>query len=491
MFFSCSQEEFNIENPNQADARRVLANPSDFQNFNISNHSSLMTSQIDFTGIYFRGLSDQFSTTNAYSGFWGFCDQPRRSIVNSTTNDDLSSQAGGAWNDFNSVINNANIVINNIENEGGIIVIDDIDLTNQELAGAYFDKGIAQGYLSLIYDKGYIVDPDTDPSALEFVSYQEIFTAAINNIKRALEISESFSNLNYTVYPGGASLNNLDFKQLANSYMARFSIGLARTNSEAIGLDYTTILNYANNGITSNFSPLSTEDVFYNNFQDWSLFLLGDGAGYMPTDIKIQKLFDPSYPSNYPTDEAIILGEATTDDPRLDLYYEYEGSTFGFLRASRGRYLFSSYRTIKFFNGNDQNQTGLATNIFAKAEIDYIKAECHYRLGDFTSAVAALDASPRKIIGLQDTTAAEQNVLNSLLYEVSIELDLASGMAVEWAFMRRHDLLQAGSPTMFPVPASELEITQDAIYTFGGVPNAGEVGTASGSNDWRDINLVY
>ena len=138
--FSCSQEEFNIGNTNEADAKRVLANSSDFQNFNTSNHSSLMTSQIDFSGIYFRGLSDQFSTTNAYSGFWAFCDQPRRSIDNSTTNDDLGSQAGGVWNNFNSVINNANIVINNIENEGGSVIVNDIDAKETSFFRTFWDQ---------------------------------------------------------------------------------------------------------------------------------------------------------------------------------------------------------------------------------------------------------------------------------------------------------------------------------------------------------------
>ncbi|MGS0526537.1 hypothetical protein ACU8V7_16480 [Zobellia nedashkovskayae] len=70
---SCTQEEFNIGNSNEADTQRVLANGPDFQNFNISNHSALFDNQIEFQGIYFRGLADQFSTTNAFSGFWDFC----------------------------------------------------------------------------------------------------------------------------------------------------------------------------------------------------------------------------------------------------------------------------------------------------------------------------------------------------------------------------------------------------------------------------------
>ena len=487
---SCTQDEFNIGNPNQADAERVLANSADFQNFNISNHSTLFSTQISFGGIYYRGLADQFSTTNAFRGFWNFCDQPRRQIVNSTANDDLGNQFG-PWNAFNSVINNANIVIDNIENAGGQVIVDDVDLTNQELAGAYFDKGIAQGYLAYIYDKAYVVNPGDDINALEFSTYQEMYLAAEVNILNSLQLASSVPGFSYESYPNGQVLDNVLFSQLANSYLAKLGIGVARTDAEAQSLDYNKILEYANNGIVEDFSPEATEDVFFNNFQDWSLFLLGDGAGYMPADIKIQRLFDPTYDTDYPVDESIILGEASSNDPRLFEYYEYVGENFGFLRASRGRQLFSSYRTIKFFNGNDQNQTGLPTNILAKAEIDYIKAECYYRLGNFTAAVATLDESPRRIKGNQSTTEAAPNILNALLYEVSIELDLASGICVEWAFMRRHDMLQMGSPTMFPVPASELEITQDDIYTFGGEAAAGNVGTASGSNDWKNINLEY
>ena len=371
---SCTQEEFNIGNPNQADAARVLANGPDFQNFNVSNHASLFDNQIEFQGIYFRGLADQYSTTNAFSGFWDFADQPRRQIINSTANDDLGSQAGGPWNSFNAVINNANIVIGSIENEGNQVLIADIDLTQQELAAAYFDKGVSQGYIALIYDRGYIVNPDTDPLALEFSTYQEMYNEAVLNIEIAIDLAESFEEFQYGVFPGGDILDQSTFLQLANSYLARLSIGLPRTDAEAQGLDYDAILAYAENGLTADFSPISLENVFFNNLQDWSLFGLGDGAGYMPTDQKITHLFDPTYATDYPTDEAVILGEIETDDPRLGMYYEYVGENFGFLRASRGRALFSSYRTIKFFNDNNQNQSGLPTNVFAKAEIDYDKS---------------------------------------------------------------------------------------------------------------------
>jgi hypothetical protein len=343
----------------------------------------------------------------------------------------------------------------------------------------------------MIYDKAYIVNPDTDVNALEFSSYTEVLAAAVENIENAITLANTYgSNFEYNLYVGSDPIGLSQFVEIANSYLARFSIAIARTDSEAQGLDYNKILEYANQGLNSNFYPLSSENVFFNNFQDWSLFTLGDGAGYMPTDIKIQHLFDPSYPTDYPTDST-ILPAATSNDSRLTMYYEYVGSAFGFLRESRGRELFSSYRHIRFFNDNDENADGLPVEVFSKAEIDYIKAECYYRMSDYPSAVTMLNTSPRMTVGGQNTTPAKDNVRNALLYENSIELDLNAGIATSWAFMRRHDLLQAGSPTMFPVPASELEVSQSEIYTFGGESNAGEIGSASGSNDWRELNLVY
>jgi len=490
MVLSCSQEEFNIENPNAADAVRVLANAGDFQNFNITNHAALASSQINFNGIYFRGLADQMTTTNAFRGFWSSTDQPRRQINNSTSNGDLDAYPGGPWNDYNGVINNANIVINNIENDGNTVILNDVDLTQQELAAAYFDKGIGQGYLSMIYDKAYIVNPDTDVNALVFSPYTELLEASLANLQKAIDLANSTNNFVYTLYTGGNTYNGDDFIKLAYSYMARFSIAVARTDAEAAGLDYNRILNFANNGITQDFSPSSDEDKLVHQLQDWSLFVLGDTSGYMPTDIKIQHLFDPSYPTDYPLDETVILGPVNTTDPRI-AYYEYVGSNFGFLRASRGRQLFSSYKHVRFFDNNNEFRTGLTLQIFPVAEIQYIKAEAYYRLGDFNSAVSELDASPRATSGGRTTGANANSVLVSLLYENSIELDLNSGVANNWAFMRRHDFLQPGTPTMYPIPAFELEITQDEIYTFGGVSNAGQIGTASGANDWRNLFLDY
>lgn len=486
---SCDTKDFDIDNTNSPDKTKTDETPEAFRLVSVTNHENLAYAQVNLSSVFYRLMSDQMTSTNNYLGFWWFSDEPRRQMTNTTNNEYLAYHAGGAWSTYNSVNISTNNIIKAVEVDGFVFDIDGIDLTQQELAGAYFDKALALGYISYIYDKGYVVNHDTDVSNIEFSAYNEILEASLENFQTAITTAEGFgSDFKYEV--NGVMIDLTLFKQLANSYMARFAIGVARTDAEAQTLDYTKIMQYANNAITSNYFPLSIQNQFFNNYQDWSLYVLGAGAGYLPSDIKIQHLFNPTgYPDTYPTDTTILPTVVSTD-PRTS-YYEYVGSEFGYLNADRGRHLFSSYRHVRYWDWNNENQTGIPVELIPKAEMDYIKAECKYRMSDYAGAVTILNSTPRSTVGLQTTTPAKDNVRNALLYEYSIELDLACGAAVNWSFMRRHDFLQKGTPTSYPIPANELEIIGEPLYTFGSESRALDPGTAEGQNDWKTINLVY
>ena len=85
-------------------------------------------------------------------------------------------------------------------------------------------------------------------------------------------------------------------------------------------------------------------------------------------------------------------------------------------------------------------------------------------------------------------TASVAAFQRALLREYSVELEMIAGIGTHWAFMRRHDLLQEGTPVHYPIPGAELEITQSEYYTFGGAGNEGEEGTATGDNSWRKLD---
>jgi hypothetical protein len=75
----------------------------------------------------------------------------------------------------------------------------------------------------------------------------------------------------------------------------------------------------------------------------------------------------------------------------------------------------------------------------------------------------------------------------ALMREYAVEVSNLGAVGTNWFFMRRHDLLQEGTMTMFPVPSGELEVLGLDLYTFGGVDFAGDVGAASGANTWKDL----
>lgn len=480
LLLSCTTEDLEVVNTNDPTLEQVTSDPKDLYSFGTSTNKDMFQSIIGLSGVYMECMSDNLTTTNAFRSFWDFAEQPRLQLSNLTTYSSLKYNIGSPWNSFNGYVSSSNIIIGKIE-KGGKASSGSTDYTQTTLASAYFNKGISQGYLSMFYDKGFIVNPDTDPNGLTFSTYQELMKEALANIEKAIEIAKTAPDFVYQLH-ANSSLKKDMFIKVAYSYAARILISNARTDAEASSIDYTKVLDYANKGIKSDWFPPTLQDQLSNTLQGWATYVLNDGAGYLPTDIKVTSLFDSSYPKNYPLGDA-ILKPAKSDDPRLEEYWDYSAA-FGFLRASRNKALFSNYKYTRYWYENNENVTGIPLNFFPYAEIQYIKAEAYYRQGNLVRAAEELNASPRKSKGLIVTGNGTEEIKKALFYENSVELFLACGIGQNWCFMRRHDLLQKGTPTMYPVPATELEVNVLPTYTFGGVDNAGTVGTASGANDW-------
>ena len=479
--YSCS--DLDVENVNQADRDRALKSDSDVTSLINGSTTSIFSRLIGFHNIYTNQMSDQTTTTNAYSDFWAFGDQPRREMNNTSASGNLFTISSN-WSGFNSQIYNANTILDLVNNKGRVILDDQgEDITAHLVTTAKFVRGMCQGYIGLLYDKGYILDENTDPTTIEFSTYGEMIASGLEDLEDVL--SSTPSNYELRLYEG-YSINRDDFIKLVNTYMVKFIMGKARTAAETV--DYAKALTHANNGITENFNPPAKQNILFNNGQDWMTYTLSGGAGYIPVDQKIPYLAanDPvAQPADYPTDTS-VLGEATSSDPRFAQYFGFT-TDFGYLNPSRGRELFSNYFHKRFKTTNNRNVDGYSTDIFSLAELQYLKAEAQYKSGDLAGAASTLNASPRNTAGNITTSANEAEIKKALLYEYAIELHLNGSLGNNYFFMRRNDLLQKGTPTHYPVPASELEITGDTPYSFGSESNAGQDGTASGTNSWKTL----
>ena len=287
--YSCS--DLDVENVNQPDRDRALKSDSDITSLINGSTTSIFSRLIGFHSIYPNQMSDQTTTTNAYGDFWAFGDQPRRAMNNTATNGNLSTISSN-WSGFNSQIYNANTLLDLVNNKGRTILNDDDeDVTDHLVTTAKFIRGMGQCYLGMLYDKGYIMDENTDPTTVEFSTYDEMIGSGLEDLDDVL--ANTPADYELQLYDG-YSIDRADFIKLVNTYMAKFIMGKARTAAETV--DYAKALTHANNGITADFNPPAKKDVLYNNGQDWMCYNLSGGAAYIPVDQKI-----PYLAANNPT----------------------------------------------------------------------------------------------------------------------------------------------------------------------------------------------
>ncbi|MBO6620437.1 MAG: hypothetical protein JJ892_10110 [Balneola sp.] len=512
-----------VENINDPDTRRALANDEDVLNLLNGGASTVFFGTLlDVRSSHMELQADQITSTNRFFSFWDFSDQPRLRFNNRTTYSDADIFFN-PWANLNSAISIANDVLT-IAGEG-TIEVDGEDVTEKAKANAYFIRGVANSYLGLIYDQAYVVTPESDLANLELEPYTALIAAGVADIELAITTAEGSSNFAFDVLPSG-EYNTNQFKSIANSYLARITAGASRTAAEAANTDWDQVLAYANAGLGQsgaadggamvNFAPVSVSGVFYNEASDWMNFNVGgapsdDPSGYLPVDVKVTHMLDASYPTDYPTDANVILDPATSSDPRLD-YYVYT-TNFGFLNPARRRALFTNYFNVRMYANNNWTASGYPVIFMTKAEVDYLRAEANVMNGGAGLAAAAnilnnetpfgsvaqdfaIDLPSVQLGYLTDDGQAGGNTIAptaslaefqlALLGEYSVELQEMGGMGLTWFFMRRHNLLQEGSGLHYAVPGQELEITGREYYTYAG-EGQDDGGTAQGANSWKNL----
>jgi hypothetical protein len=456
-----------------------------------------------YYGFGYGGLADQSTFTNRVNEWWDFAIEPRVPLNNAR------SYAGEShfyypYYYFYLANMNANIILEALD--GGESALDESgnDRTTEVRAMAHFIKGVAQGYLGSIFDRGIIADENLGAQgAREFSnSYKEMIENAASHFDRALTAANSLTSFNLSDYYVNMNLDKAGFVRLINSMAARLyaSIPRDKEESEALGNAFwTRVLNYANGGFTTDFIAPYVSGGYYNYNVYYGLVEAGGGP-YLPADIKIPYLADKTgtYPNSYPLDESVMLAPVETDDERFTRYFKYT-QNFGYLRLDRGRNLFSNYKHNRWSQPgsypNTTNVTGYPNPVFLAEEVRLLRAEAKMWLGDIAGAAAELNdpAADRIAIGtLPSIASTEAAVRHTLHYEYSISIDLAGGCTNPWTFMRRNNLLQKGTPTEFPIPERQLLFTSESVYSFGGAANAGAKGkwgettAASGVGAWKD-----
>ena len=462
-----------------------------------SVQTAFKTTTSNAGGSHFSLWADQSTNTNGSQSWWDFANEPRLRLNNNAAYRGNAAVREVYANFYQSNLD-ATKVIDLIENQQ-VTIYDDAgaDRTADCLVGAYYAKGIAQGYLGVIFDRGIIVD-DVALQTREFPhAYKELLENGVAHLDKTLQLIERTPNLKFD-FLTGVTISREDLTLLINSMAARILSSIARDKNEAEALGpvyWNRVLSYANQGFGKDFTIITTVGGYYNALIDVLERPYG-GASYVPVDIKIPYLADKNRttPNYYPVNNTIVLAPIETDDQRFYQYFTYT-TNFGILLEARGRGLFSNYIRSRWMHPklSTLNVAGAVNPYFLAEEIRLLRAEAKFWLKDYAGTADELNnaQAQRKAKGFLPDVQADPDLLRDVLhYEYAIEIDGAGGTFVPFTFMRRHDLLQGGTPTQFPIPQIQLELVGLDTYTFGGKDYFGEKGafgeTATAANNgWK------
>lgn len=524
---SCA--DLQVDNLNSPDESRAITSPLEYIPLLEGSTANVFFKLNDFEGVHMDGLADFMTATNRAYSFWDFTHQPRLRLNNTTGYTDKFI-IETPWNTFYSGISAANDVIGVIVNDNvELILPDSSNVTQQYLAAAYFLRGVATGYLGLIYDQALIIDENAAAGIVPS-PYADVIEASIADFEKAIVAANAAgASFTWDVLPSPQSLNRNEFIAFIRSFQARILLGKARTNAEADALpdsEYDRILAFANAGAgkgagaPANFAFGTVQPyIFYHNYADWSAYYIGSN-GYLPVDVRVMHLLDPNYLGGTPPfdfkvqrdgSQALLpMGTMNSVDPRSAYYYYDAG--FGFLSQARDLRLFTQYQNDRIYGDNDWGaDSNYPVTYFIAAEMDYIIAEAQLRKGNKAAAAAALNASPfgTGITDLSplntpgvalgyfptdgfsggysiDASAPDASFVYALQKEQAVELTFFANIGSNWFFMRRHDLLQTGTPLHYPIPGGSIEIVPGlTYYSFGGEDFASDPNNASGAANWR------
>ena len=362
--------------------------------------------------------------------------------------------------------------------------------TDRAVAFGKFMQGMALGQLAVLFDAAFIVDESTDVETVTRSPYPQVLEAALTKLDEAIEIAETGA---FTVpsewLAFGNPMDQDGFARLARSFRARYRMEVARSPGERAAVDWAAVLPDAESGITQTFAGYYDGD--WENNWAWSMDKLLAGAAHPiwgrldyrtigPADASgaweawIAAPPSSREPFRIDTDDRRITGGSPTTDGSYGRYAEDIR-----FRPSRGVDHFSYYwdgrwaHLMEAFGVGDQPD-------FPVEELDFIRAEALYRLGDRGAAMEVVNASrengglppfldpagvapggDRCVPQLPDGSCGD--LFEALKYEKRVEL-FHYGPFIEYLDDRGWGDLVTGTFVELPAPAGGFEELLDELY---------------------------
>jgi hypothetical protein len=527
VFAAC--QDLDVTNPNNPDRARLERDPQLVQTIISSAYAQLFDFwQDDYPAWVLPTMADEFTSGFLDFGIHDMSKEPRLAFNNSPTYDEREINLD-PWQKSNAILSGLADAVAALES--GTIVRDaGVDVTTRALAFAKLMQGITLGHVAMILDSAYLIDEDFEPlpppAPVPALSpYPEVLALAIEKLEEAIAIADTATfTLPADPWLFVSGYTDKDVVELAHTFAARFLASYGRTRQERDDAPWDQVLFHAERGITRDLLPNAVPERLFHDFRrvaarqrtitpgdfarlDYWLVGPADSTNGIITWVNRATL-DARTPFKMLTKDRRIqpVNQGTVADTAtlFGKYFGHHRATI--FNASRGIYLRSFYFYHRAGRGNTW-ETGPQL-VLTVAEKNFLRAEALIRLDRAAEAVPLINLTrvangeldpvtvdgppnvpgcvPRKIRPgpMQGQCGS---LWDALRYEKRLE---GTGIDQTTAFLdaRGWQSLPIGTPLHFPVPALELQLREQPIYSYGGV--GGVMGAPAPDDERCPVSLA-
>jgi hypothetical protein len=361
-------------------------------------------------------------------------------------------------------------------------------------------QGLSHAYIGVHFDRGFVLDETQEEKlrllkeenrfAFELQPAREVFDAGMAQLQQAVtQMNAAPVQTMPPTFVNGMELTNRELAQVAQGYMARLMVAVARTPAERAAVDWRRVLQKLDSaGITRPFGQQANAQISgttsaylqHTQLQTNSrthMRLLGPADTSGAYQAWVRAAPTSRQPFDVVTPDRRIHAAG---GPRTRGTY-FERLSVQTMPQGQGNYLLSNYRGVRY--GTNFFQTGFIPTL-TPTELGFLRAEAFIRLGRRQEAadiinrtrtangqlravtangpVPGPDCVPRK----DDGTCG--SLMDALMYEKRIELHGQTDPMVGYTDYRGWGRLVKGSLLQMPVIGRELQTLGLDLYSFGG-----------------------
>lgn len=525
-------KSLEVINPNAPDAARAFSDPGAVAGLVTGAMRNWYNTRGAYWGaLTMSAMADSYSASwnNAdlrfYSSYGpvgnGGADCPQRCGWDNTPSGSHRLAVESFWYSYYSMLSSVNDVLTAIR-------VNNVDLggvaeTKMHEAIAVMIQGVVFANISLDYDKGFVVTEGTDlsdPSQLPFLTRAVMRDSAIAKLDQAIALLQASpfnaSPDSWTGPTGGNPYSSAQYIKLIRTMQAEVLAHHARDATENAATNWAQVATYAAAGLSSgtafDFNFEQDVTILYDWVKAW-----GNSQGTMRVDTRVARLVTGGYPPALGTGPVYRDPYPNVPEPQPNSADKRvgngtwgptnnfgsqqtiaanagAGSDFAYmareiLNPARGTYHRSSLGHIRYSylaspGSGLPGETGTGPNaLYSITTNDLLWAEGLLRGGGSAAQAAALINKTRVTRGnLAPLTGGEGTPALLLALQYEQEVEEMGNSVIPFHNRRRQTpsgwlttqacpgilCMWPQTPRHMPVPAKELSVLQQELYSFGG-----------------------